>query len=209
MAKGKHAAASANRRLEAAQDHIDRQTDQLTEAKLRAREAERTAGQVEPLKRRVKQLEDDPASAELLEAMDIWKDAWKKAARQIKALQGAFIEQAQVLAGQKGMTGTEYLELMWRRHLDMWTDEDSTTRVRTGISGNHVAKHGRLSDEAVLRLQKVQGWRHSSLDVVSLWEQLLEAQDAGFTVSETVELLDEGKEKDAAQRALKRWKEPA
>jgi chromosome segregation ATPase len=40
MARGKHAASSANARLGAAQDHIDRLTDQLADAKLRARQAE-------------------------------------------------------------------------------------------------------------------------------------------------------------------------
>lgn len=197
MAKGKQAAAAANRRLEAAQDHIDRLTDQLVEAKRRARDAERTAQQVEPLKRRIHQLENDTVSAELVAALNLFEDEYKKTTRKLRALQEVFIEQGQLLADQKGMTGTEYIELMWRRHPDMWTDSDPGI-VRTGLPKSMIDRRSRLSDAAVVRLQKARGFRHST-DVVSLWEQLLDAEEAGFSRSEAIELLD-----DESKRTLRK-----
>lgn len=46
MTKGKQAARAANRRLEATQDHVDRLTEQLTEAKMRARLVEGQAARL-------------------------------------------------------------------------------------------------------------------------------------------------------------------
>ncbi len=62
MARGKQAAKAANRRLEATQDHVDRLTDQLAEAKLRARQCEKAAGQVPGLLDEIARLRADVQS---------------------------------------------------------------------------------------------------------------------------------------------------
>lgn len=63
MAKGKHAALSANRRAEAAHEHIDRLSTELVEAKIRARDAEEVARMAEL---RLKRSEDELARTEKL-----------------------------------------------------------------------------------------------------------------------------------------------
>lgn len=57
MAKGKHAAAAAIRRAEAAHEHIDRLTNQLAEAKMRARAIEAEANRVPSLVAEVARLQ--------------------------------------------------------------------------------------------------------------------------------------------------------
>lgn len=57
MAKGKKAAGAAIRRADAAHEHIDRLTDQLTEAKMRARLMEAEANRVAPLVAEVARLQ--------------------------------------------------------------------------------------------------------------------------------------------------------
>lgn len=59
MAKGKQAALAAQRRLEATQDHVDRLTDQLADAKLRARQFEKDAGKVPALLDEIARLRAD------------------------------------------------------------------------------------------------------------------------------------------------------
>lgn len=61
MAKGKEALSSARRRLAATEAHLDRLTDQLAEAKLRARLVEQSASRVPDLEHRIQVLTDETA----------------------------------------------------------------------------------------------------------------------------------------------------
>lgn len=68
MAKGKHGAAAAQRRAEAAHEHIDRLTDQLVEVKTRARRYESDAMRVPALEAEIRRLREqvqDGSSNEL------------------------------------------------------------------------------------------------------------------------------------------------
>lgn len=56
MAKGKHAVTAANRRYEAAVEHIDRITNELVEAKARARRHQRDAERVPGLEAEIERL---------------------------------------------------------------------------------------------------------------------------------------------------------
>lgn len=73
MAKGKQAVAAANRRLETANEHIDRLTDAVSEWKIRARAAEKTLSEIGPVVQRVAELErqinevDTPAISRISE----------------------------------------------------------------------------------------------------------------------------------------------
>lgn len=75
MAKGKQASKAANRRLEATRDHVDRLTEQLAEAKIRARDAEKRAAEADLLRQRVRELErriDDGPTEAILDKLRWW-----------------------------------------------------------------------------------------------------------------------------------------
>lgn len=82
--KGKMGVENARRRLETANEHIDRLTDQLAEAKLRARQVEAEARRVPALVREAAalRLQSERVTSPVMERLQVSHDAeieeWKK-----------------------------------------------------------------------------------------------------------------------------------
>lgn len=191
MAKGKHAAASANRRLEAAQDHIDRLTDQLTEAKLRARQVERVAAQVPKLQQRIQ--DDAPIIQQVAEWWKGGTKAWAEMENRLTYMYSVVIRgYIRLVMAHYGMTVTEAVEWMTRQYPELWNKGPATHRIVRG--GPWVTDPGqrRLSDEAVRRIQQKNGERHiDTPDAAAMWQQIDEAIEAGFTGPDLTELVDD------------------
>lgn len=195
MAKGKHATASANRRLEAAQDHIDRLTDQLAEAKRRARQVEAQASQVPKLRQRIRDLEEDNAPI-IQELTSWWKNgrkAWASMHDRITYLHTTILlDYFKVVADMYGMTRVETIEWMTRKYPDLYSEDGTSKRIQGGGPWAMDPRQRRLSDEAVRRIQQKNGLRHAdTADAALMWQQIDEAIDAGFRGADLAELVDE------------------
>lgn len=191
MAKGKHAAASANRRLEAAQDHIDRLTDQLTEAKLRARQVERVAAQVPKLQQRIQ--DDAPIVQEVAEWWRNGVKNWAAIERRLKYLKETVLAgYLNLVMDHYNMTLVEAMEWMTRKYPDLFMESSETQRIVDGGPWARDPQHRRLSDEAVRRIQQKNGDRHiDTPDAAKMWQQIDEAIEAGFTGPDLTELVDD------------------
>lgn len=191
MAKGKHAAASANRRLEAAQEHIDRLTDQLAEAKLRARMVERQADRVPRLEEQVRELQrrldDDDIAREFIDFAWELKESERLLLEYVQAFRDGVLKLLRDRRIIATMTIHELIEYASKRHPKVFSDPlKDGERARLG--GEQKTMRG-LSEAAVTRLQEAQGKRHVGVDVAALVDEYAGARDLGFTTAEALDLL--------------------
>lgn len=158
MAKGKHATKSANRRQSAERDHIDRLTDQLVEAKARARRYEADAMRlpsVEAELRKVRAERDAGASPEaerltaMVQKMQGERDTAVDDYRSLQKKWERFLER--YMDTQDG-TGTEKMEALAPL---LGEDGDLGFTLLTEIA----TRRGLLGPEAVRRIQRARGIR--------------------------------------------------
>lgn len=199
MAKGKQAAKAANRRLHATQDHVDRLTDQLAEAKIRARTAEAASREADLLRDRVRRLEAEVESGPD-EAMRAKLGAWNKEWKEDEA--------------RRRRAAKELLDHLTRVHLPLLgrLSELETVEVLYGIlphtfaalracpvewireasrNGLQYAGERVIEDPAERRRWQayVRKERHHDSAVVSDMIDILEAVRVGFTTEEIMEMV--------------------
>ena len=143
MAKGKHAAASATRRLEAAHEHIDRLTEQLAESKIRHRQAEADAARL-------------PAVEEALRLTAADRDA--ATSGEVRRLEGLVSRQREEIKALEERVGG--IQHKWERLIewlpgrfgvdepDLWDElaslfSDSSVTTLFEVNKNFAARMGR------------------------------------------------------------------
>lgn len=206
MAKGKQAVAAANRRLEAAQDHIDRLTEQLTEAKLRARQVEAQASQVPALKKRIAKLEEpDPVVTRIAEWWDTIEKDWLDINKELNRWKSIVADYILVDCQERGLTGVEYVEYLSRRYPDLFRPDGQQDAISKGAPWRRSKVERRLPEEAVRRLQMARGERHADVtDNAGLWLHIEEALAAGFTAGEAMTLLEDERMQETLNKARER-----
>ena len=205
MARGKHAARSNVRRADAMAEHIDRLTEQLTDAKTRVKLAEERARRAELLRERVayleNQIENDEMMAKFLTTWDTLAGETHWLNQQFELLKGAFIQavcDVMKAAGEAAFMGqtvfgyADINEFIVRRYpkygLAM---RNADSRVYVAPSD---VKMLRLTDEQVIRLQKLRGDRGAfpfkpGSTVAEVLVDLMEAIEAGFRPGDLEEYL--------------------
>lgn len=140
MARGKQAAKAANRRTEAAHDHIDRLTDQLVEAKARARRFEADASRlpaVEVELARVRRLADEGTSDALVRA----QAAVVEARREVEDFRRAVIELfspiLQRIPSETPVIRNEDVEQFMELRIEAVLNRDDDSRELRRARANH------------------------------------------------------------------------
>lgn len=206
MARGKHATKSANRRQSAERDHIDRLTDQLAEAKLRARRNEQLAAQVPMLRARIgeltQQIEDDELLAESIEALRRWKQI---ATADQKRRAKAWREVGKMLADFRTrmlLSQADSYEFFLRRYPAIFralVADDNIDTTQTVRQYSPLRTAG-MTDEQVKRWQRAAGTRavhefDNEADAADVMIDWLDAKQASFSTEEIHEYI--GMEADA------------
>lgn len=159
MAKGKYAARAAKHQTEAQYQHIDRLTDQLAEAKIRARQYERDAALVPHLRKRLEELEykldNDVVVQEILDKALAYRKALERAFEKNRGLQQAICEASGDLLRATNATTVDFAEYIGRRWPGLIMEHSDTEHYTTrwGVPRKP------LSEEAVKRLQRARGLR--------------------------------------------------
>lgn len=210
MAKGKQATLAANRRAESAHEVIDRLTSELTKAKIRARDAEARAEHLEGIDKHL--ADSSTKNDELVVAMVEKLAWWDKAAkadrrRRIDARaelhrrlvpdiistilgQDACIEDARQFISRRYPALMATLCAIEQEQLK----SDEPVEVR---STSLTPAMQRLSGDRLRKLQRLCGLRgvmadHPDKDVAVIVCDLLDAQQAKFTLAETLEYALDG-----------------
>lgn len=190
MAKGKEALAAANRRYQAAVQHIDRLTSELAEAKIRAKEAEKLAVKVPHLEERLQVAEEklatDSVVAELYDRVELCLARLKEWKEHDERLKSSTLTLLRDYARLTQMTTPELVEFAVRRIPQFFRDGSAIS------DGKPFRRHmpAGLSDDAVRRLQKLRGERGIDIDLGAAMAESMEALDAGFTSAEIGELVE-------------------
>lgn len=197
MAKGKQAARAANRRLEATQDHVDRLTEQLAEAKMRARDAEARAAESDRLRARVGRLQrevDEGPSEACLDKLRWWAEVSKADTERRKA---AIRELTAYVGGVSlcaSLTQLEKFELAIKvlPHTFAALIADDVENVRR-IPDEGARYHGDRSPTDPAKRRKwyayVQRERNPDEALVGDLADILAAAQEGFTSQEIVEMM--------------------
>lgn len=198
MAKGKQALAAANRRHQAALDHIDRLTDEITALKIRARAAEERARQLDGVQHLVDTVspKNDALIVEMTEKLRQWKRIAEEDAKRRKA---AWIELCDAFIKDMGFAKVaglaDMIEFLNRRYPAI------VLALNAGNSskGDHIVHHvptevtqKRLSGDDLRRFQRLTGLRtvHEGAegkDTADVLIDLLDARQAGFTPEDVAE----------------------
>lgn len=204
MAKGKQAVASVNRRLVAANGHIDRLTSELVDAKIRARDAERRADRLEGIERMLDRA--DVHRDELIIELTRKCQWWAKVAKEDRERRGLALREMGKLASDHGiMLGNRNLPFH-----DMWdflvarypaimaalnAGTDLTAPFATpGTPFRNLEERLESNPESLKAFQRLAGERgeiqgHEGKSAGQVLADMLEASQAGFTPSETLELV--------------------
>jgi hypothetical protein len=198
--RGKEALAASNRRYRAALDHIDRMTEQLADAKIRARAVEKQAARVGQVERYLTEHNNDELLAEALAAVEVWKARFRRYEARRKEAKAEVRERlaADAFHLMPIDTPTDMAEFLFTRYPKLvglvlggpLADFDERERYSIGL-GRHALK---LTPEHCRRLQVARGIRAGvenlpAANVGTYLSDALEALDAGFTKDEVRELL--------------------
>lgn len=199
MTKGKQAARAANRRLEATQDHVDRLTEQLTEAKIRARDAEARAAESDQLRERVRfletKLEEGPGEA-ALDKLRWWEEVRKADVKRRRKAQSelmrwfdrdnAFlVDKVTVVEGYEVMCGVLPNVMAALEAVDVSVIQ---RRAKEGMRFPEDPRH--MGGEEYRKWQRfVKRERHLDDDLVSDLVDILSGVQERLTVDEIVEMI--------------------
>jgi hypothetical protein len=195
MAKGKQAVETARRRAEAAHEVIDRLTGELADAKIRARDAERRAADVDLLRAQVAAQRNDVLLADAFVALQQWRaygsDLHKARKRALSEMKG-LIEDLDTAGLLNGIA--DRVEFMLRRYPEMMAvlcGRDHGTEFLQGTTNVR-----RLGDDVTKRVQRMVGERADlgriigpDADAADVLGDLLDAKQAGFSKSDVVEFV--------------------
>ena len=160
MARGKHSSAAALRRAEAAHEHIDRLTDQLVEAKARAREHEHAANRLPSVEKALAAAVQDRDSGTSPRIKELEAQVYRLQKERNAALekfrvgQGRWESALEALVDCSNDFPLEVLEKIMKAMHGVAQDEEFTCSM--GVSESSAKK---LGVEAVRKIQQARGIR--------------------------------------------------
>ena len=202
--KGKQATLAARRRAEAAHEVIDRLTTDLADAKLRAKEAERRAAQLQVLADRAVELQaerdSDTLLGDALSALDVDR-RWGREQRQrtrsaLKTLRERLIPDV-ITASALPMSYHDGLDFVLRRYgpiMDAIFGQHVNPLTIPALQSTTSPTARKLSEDQRRRLERLNGLRtfcewDRDRDTADVWTDMLEGQEAGFDGPEIAELI--------------------
>jgi hypothetical protein len=200
MARGKEAVQASARRLEAAYAHIDRLTEELVDAKLRARDAEARARRLEGIEALLPTAvaKNDAMLQQALTALRTWRrwgdELHEQRGKALHEMGTKLIPDLDLIGGGGPVT-TDVLEFLKKRY-------PAIVLVMTGSSweGESLVTfespsrplEEKLGPEELRRFQRLMGERlvfqsDQEADASKVWADMLDAKVVGLSTEETME----------------------